>query len=358
MGWYNLHTDLSQIQSEMAFPESVSSLTIGLTYDTKDDFHFSSKEPEDWDVEFEVSTAIDDIAHALEDLGHKVRFVGSGKKLLKNFHDVESSVDIIFNIAEGYFGRAREAQVPSILEMAGIPYVGSDSYTLSLALNKWHTKILAKQYGIRTPEFQVVRSTDEIATCRPRTYPVIAKLCYEGSSKGIREDSVAHDREHLRRVIEYLLKNYRQPVIVERFIQGREVDVPIIGNSPSKSFGVVGLTLDGNDDLKDRFLTSKIVKDDGYGFKYPLGDSFVPNVEQYALKLYNLLECRDFGRVDERIDYEGNPYFLEINPYPFLGLHSSFNEIASKTGLGYKNMIGRILDSALERYHVKKKVQL
>ena len=116
----------------MTFSDSSDALTIGLTYDTRDDFHFTSKEPEDWDVEFEVSTAIDDIAHALEDLGHKVRLVGSGRKLLDTFRDIENSVDIVFNIAEGYHGRAREAQVPSMLEMAGIPYVGSDSYTLSL----------------------------------------------------------------------------------------------------------------------------------------------------------------------------------------------------------------------------------
>src|ERR1700730_13479418 len=190
----------------MTFCDSADVLTVGLTYDTRDDFHFTSKEPEDWDVEFEVSTAIDDIAHALEDLGHKVKFVGSGRKLLDTFREVESSVDIVFNIAEGYHGRAREAQVPSMLEMAGIPYVGSDSYTLSLALNKWHTKILARQYGIRTPAFQVVRTFDEIASCRPRTYPVISKPCYEGSSKGIREDSVAHNREQLKRGIEFLLR--------------------------------------------------------------------------------------------------------------------------------------------------------
>ena len=98
-----------------------------------------SDEPEDWDAEFAVSTAVDDIAHALEDLGHDVDFIGSGRSLLNNFRRIEESVDIIFNIAEGYLGRARESQVPAMLELAGIPYVGSDSYSLALALNKWHT---------------------------------------------------------------------------------------------------------------------------------------------------------------------------------------------------------------------------
>jgi D-alanine-D-alanine ligase len=334
--------------------KSPGALVVGLTYDTRSDFKFSSREPEDWDVEFEVSTSIDSIAHALEDLGHKVMLIGSGRKLLDGFRTIENSVDIIFNIAEGYYGRAREAQIPSILELACIPYVGSDSYTLAIALNKWHTKILAKQYGIKTPEFRVVSNFDEIHRCKPSKYPVISKLCYEGSSKGIREDSVAYDRSHMQRSIEYLLRAYRQPVLVEEFILGKEVDVPIIGTSPTKAFGVVGLTLNEEITLDNRILTSDIVRHDGYGFKYPLKEKFLSESEESALKLYNLLGCRDFGRVDERIDSEGNPYFLEINPYPFLGKHSSFNEIASKSGLGYKSMIGMILDSALARQTLRR----
>ncbi|MDA4110908.1 MAG: hypothetical protein OK439_00095 [Thaumarchaeota archaeon] len=325
-----------------------------MTYDTRNDFKFSSPEPEDWDVEFEVSTAIDDIAHALEDLGHTIMLIGSGRKLLDDIRVVEDSVDIIFNIAEGYYGRGREAQIPSILELARIPYVGSDSYTLAIALNKWHTKVLAKQYGIRTPEFRVVNNFDEIKNCKPRKYPVIAKLCYEGSSKGIRDDSVAYDRTHMQRTIEYLLRAYKQPVLVENFILGREVDIPIIGTYPPNAFGVVGLTLNEDLVLKNRFLTSDIVRHDGYGFRYPLRDQFVSKAEESALKLYNLLGCKDFGRVDQRVDHEGNTYFLEINPYPFLGKHSSFNEIATKSGIGYKKMIEMILDSALIRQSVKR----
>ncbi|MDG6981834.1 MAG: hypothetical protein JRM74_00045 [Nitrososphaerota archaeon] len=109
------------------------SLRIGITFDTRDDFDFVSHEAEDWDAEFAVSTAVQDIAHALEDLGHEVEFIGSGRNLLKNLRKMEDSVDIVFNVAEGYFGRGREAQVPATLELAGIPYVGSDSYALAPA---------------------------------------------------------------------------------------------------------------------------------------------------------------------------------------------------------------------------------
>ena len=342
---------LSQAR-EAQVPMAVSNpLKVGITFDTREDFSFVSEEVEDWDAEFAVSTAVQDIAHALEDLGHEVDFIGSGRNLLNSLRKVEDSVDIIFNIAEGYLGRGREAQIPATLELAGIPYVGSDSYALALALNKWHTKVLAASNGIRTPDFCLVREDADLKRWK-RGYPAIAKLCYEGSSKGLRPDSMAQNERELERNVGYLLRAYRQPVIVEKFIEGKELDVPIIGTSPSKAFGVVGITLDGEADLGKRFLTSKIVKDDAYGFSYPLDEPFVAEAEKSSLGVYNMLDCRDFGRVDMRTDENGTAHFLEINPYPFLGKHSSFNEVAEKSGLGYKNMIGRILESALQRQSI------
>lgn len=327
-------------------------MNVGLTYDTRDDFKFVSDEPDDWDVELTVSTAIDDIAHAIEDLGHRAIFIGSGMKLLSDFGHVGKSVDIVFNIAEGYYGRAREAQVPALLELAGMPFVGSDVTALSMAMNKWHTKVLAMHYGIRTPDFRVVRDFDEVENCRPKQFPVIAKLCYQGSAMGLRRNSVVHDPGELKRLLRYLLKAYKQTLLVEEFIPGKEIDVPIIGNQPKNAFGVVGLTLGNRLDLKSDFLTSKIVRDDRYGFRYPLKEPFVPQAERDAVKMYNLLDCRDFGRMDMRIDSQDRPYLLEVNPLPFLGKHSSFNEIAKKT-IGYTEMIGLILNSALARQKLK-----
>jgi D-alanine-D-alanine ligase len=330
-------------------------LKVGITFDTREDFIFVSEEADDWDAEFAVATAVQDIAHALEDLGHEVQFIGSGRNLLSNLRKVEDSVDIIFNIAEGYLGRGREAQIPATLELAGIPYVGSDSYALALALNKWHTKVLAASNGVKAPEFCLVREVVDLRRWK-KGYPAIAKLCYEGSSKGLRPDSLAQNENELERAVEYLLRAYKQPVLVEEFIEGRELDVPIIGTLPSRALGVVGITLNGEANLGKRFLTSKIIKDDAYGFSYPLAEPFVPEVEKSSLSVYNMLDCRDFGRVDMRIDGDGKAYFLEINPYPFLGKHSSFNEIAEKSGLGYKNMIGMILESALKRQSIRQQV--
>src|SRR5690606_30435759 len=106
----------------------------------RDDFKFSKSDPVDWDAEFQVSVAVDDIARALEDLGHKTVLIGSGQNLLEGLPEFKKKVDIVFNMAEGRFGRARESQIPALLEMTQIPFVGSDAYALSLSLNKWHTK--------------------------------------------------------------------------------------------------------------------------------------------------------------------------------------------------------------------------
>ncbi len=164
---------------------------------------------------------------------------------------------------------------------------------------------------------------------------------------------MAHNPSELNRSVEYLLRTYKQHIVVEEFIEGKEIDVPIVGTFPSKAFGVVGITMNGNMELNDKFLTSKIIRGDSHGFKYPLDEPFVQEAEKNALMIYNLIECRDFGRVDMRIDKQGQSYLLEINPYPFLGKHSSFNEIA-KTGIGYKNMIGMILQSALQRQTIRR----
>ena len=213
--------------------------------------------------------------------------------------------------------------------------------------------MLALSYGVRTPEFHIVRRIDEIDECEIG-FPAIPKLCYEGSSKGLRADSVAYDRGELKRMVNYLIRVYKQPVLIEKFIEGREIDVPIIGTSPTKAFGVVGITLKGRLDLGKSFLTSRIIRDDAYGFVYPLDEPFVAEAEKSALMTYNLLDCKDFGRVDMRIDDEGRPYLLELNPYPFLGKHSSFNEISEKSGIGYKGMIGMILESALRRQEIRR----
>jgi D-alanine-D-alanine ligase len=328
-------------------PQAAKAFTFGLTFDTKDDFRFTSRDPPDWDAEFEVSIAIDDIAHALEDLGFHVLFIGSGKKLVESLPDIRGKFDMIFNIAEGRFGRAREAQVPALLEMLEIPFVGSDAYSLSLSLNKWHVKVLAQHLGVRTPSFCVIGSVEEIKSSPIPSFPAIVKLCHEGSSMGLKEDSVVMDTGSLRTKVESVLGTYHEPVIVERFIQGIDIDVPILG---SQVLGTVGIRPKHHRPDRDWFLTAERVHRDEYDFEYPLNAHWEQEAASMAKSVFNSIGCKDFGRVDMRVDEHGVPWLLEINPYPFLGKHSSFAYIASKIRRPYKWIVQQIIESALYRY--------
>ena len=237
---------------------------IGITYDTRDDFQYSSDDPWDWDAEFETSLAIGDITTAIEDLGFQTVMIGSAENLLVGFSKYRKKVHMVFNIAEGKLGRARQAQVPSILEAGGIAYVGSDAETLAIALNKVQTKYAAMVHHVRTPEFVVVSDAEEMRRDEIPEYPVIPKLTHGGSSMGIDEKSKVHDFETLKKHVRYLLRTYRQDVLVERFISGPEFDVPILGTAPKDVFGIVEVTLEGKP-MGENHLTSKIVYEDGYG---------------------------------------------------------------------------------------------
>ena len=327
-----------------------STPTIGITYDTREDFTYSSDDPWDWDAEFEVSVAIDDITNAIEDLGFPTVMIGSAEKLLDGFSEYRKKVHMVFNIAEGKLGRAREAQVPSILEAGGIACVGSDAETLAIALNKAQTKYNAVAHRIRTPEFTVVSDAKEMRRDEIPEYPVIPKLTHGGSSMGIDERSIVHDFEELKKHVRYLLRTYKQDVLVERFIEGPEFDVPILGTAPKNVFGIVEVTLNDKP-MGKNYLTSKIVYRDDYGLNVADVEGDFSESKRMALAAYASLGCRDFGRVDIRVEEStGKPYFLEINPYPYLGKHSSFNYIAKSRGMEYKDIMGIILDSAMQRY--------
>ena len=324
--------------------------TVGITYDTRNDFTYTSEDPWDWDAEFEVSVAIGDITNAIEDLGFPTVMIGSAANLLNGFSTYCKRVQMVFNIAEGKLGRAREAQVPSILEAGGIAYVGSDAETLAIGLNKAQTKYNALAHGIRTPDFAVVSDVAEMRQDQIPEYPVILKLTHGGSSMGLDEKSKICNFAQLKRHVRYLHRTYRQDVLVERFIEGPEFDVPILGTKPDDVFGVVEVTLNGKPMGKNH-LTSKIVYKDDYGLDVTDTEGDFSEHKAMALKAYNSLRCRDFGRVDIRVEEStGKPHFLEINPYPYLGKHSSFNYIAKSRGMEYKDIMDIIMDSALQRY--------
>jgi D-alanine-D-alanine ligase len=326
-------------------------MRIGLSYDLKTEV-LNTSLTDDALEEYDSAETIEIITDAIEVKGHQVVWLGGGKRFLDSIRREE--VDFVFNIAEGRGNyRSREAQEPSVLEMLNIPYSGSDPQTLAVCLDKPLAKKIISLEGVKTPRWLVVddRESRSILSLERFSFPVIIKPAYEGSSKGIRYSSIAHSMHHAVNEVRRLLELYRQPVMVEEFIEGDEVTVGIIGNRHPKIVGVMRI-LPRN---KTRnFVYSVEVKRDyealiDYECPALLKADVIDKIEEDSLDAFNVLGCRDFARIDFRVTTDGTPYFIEINPLPGLGIYSDLIIMAIKMGWTHQGIIGAVLDAALER---------
>jgi len=326
--------------------------TVGLTYDLKTDYKFKEGDPPDANAEFDHPSTIKVIASAIEANGFKVRKIGNVNNLLEKIDNL--GVDIVFNISEGISGRNRESQVPVILEMIGIPFVGADALTLGLTLDKVIAKKIFIAENIPTPKFFEVKSVEELAQSNHRKFPLIVKPRFEGSSKGLSDNSRVENEEELKKQVEYVASNYKQPVLIEEFISGQEFTVAVIGNDPGQAMPVVQIKIDGKLRLNDKFYTFARITSDKLEYICParINEELKNKLSDLAVRTYNAVECRDFGRVDFRVDNDGNPYVLEINPLPSLSTEDVFMNVANALGMTYEGIIGRILDSAIKRYNL------
>ena len=329
-------------------------MRIGLAYDLKDKVPEPQGKPEDALEEYDSLETVDAIAKAIEAQHHSVVKLGGGREFLNNV--LGQRVDLVFNIAEGLGNyRSREAQVPSVLEMLGVPYSGSDPLCLAVSLEKPLAKRLVSFSGVATPRWQVVSDTRQLKEVEWGQFPLpaFAKPAHEGSSKGIRITSRLENSPQIVEAVTGLLEYYQQPVMVEEFISGEEVTVGVIGNSPPKVVGIMRVVPRKKTDC---FVYSLEVKRDWeslltYECPALLGKGVLQDIADSSLKAYEALGCRDFARMDFRISPDGTPYFLEINPLPGLNPKSGDLPImAGKMGWTYEALISAVLNAALQRY--------
>jgi D-alanine-D-alanine ligase len=328
-------------------------MRIGLSYDLKSAVPLDAAGPEDALEEYDSRETVDTIAAALEAAGHPVVLLGGGGEFLENIR--REPVDIVFNIAEGRGNsRSRESQVPAILEMLGIPCTGSDAHCLTVCLDKPLAKKLVAAEGIATPQWRLVNDEQELVQLgwEQFPFPAIVKPAYEGSSKGIRLSSVVENREQMTKEVGRLLEDYRQPVMVEEFITGDEVTVGIIGNAPPRLVGIMRIVPRKRE---GHFVYSLEVKRDylnlvDYECPPRLADEIKERIALASLKVFKVLGCRDFARLDFRVSPDGIPYFLEINPLPGLGSYSDLVIMALKLGWTHQGLIQAVLEAALKRY--------
>lgn len=326
--------------------------TVGLTYDLKTDYEFKDGDPADANAEFDHPSTIDVIARAIVANGFKVRRIGNAEQLLEKMDELD--VDIVFNISEGLSGRNRESQVPILLEMRGVPFVGSDALTLGLTLDKVMAKKVFIADKIPTPRFFEASSVADLERMDHRVFPLIVKPRFEGSSKGLSENSRVEDEEELKRQVEYITSTYKQPALVEQFISGQEFTVAVIGNDQPEALPVVQIKIDGRYKLNDKFYTFARIQSDKLEYACParITKELALTLQDLALKTYAAVDCRDFGRVDFRVDQDNQPYVLEINPLPSLSTEDVFKLVAQTIGITYDEIIGRILKTALVRHNL------
>ncbi|MDI6762157.1 MAG: ATP-grasp domain-containing protein [Thermodesulfobacteriota bacterium] len=326
-------------------------LRVGITYDLKKDFSHREDQPIDSFEEFDSEETIDAVRDVLQSEGHKVFKLGGGAGLIDRLRT--SPVDIVFNIAEGIGGRNREAHIPALLEFLNIPYTGSDPLTLSLTLDKAMAKKVVRGEGIPTPGFQKVEKMEDLHGLDLR-YPLFVKLCYEGSSKGVRLDSKISDPSSLREKVGWLLETYGPPVLVEEFVSGPEFTVGILGNSNPSVLGVMQIEIKGSP--PDEAIYSLEVKREWekrvrYHCPPPIPPRLLKSIEEVALRAYRALDCRDVSRVDIRIGGDGIPYFLEVNPLPGLSpVYGDLPIMAGRMGWEYSRLVKTIFHHALKRY--------
>lgn len=335
---------------------------IGITFDVKPKTPLPVDAPDDLYEEFDSPDTIKAIAAALTQMGHTPIELGNGRELLQAL--LACPPDLIFNFAEGSgISRNREARVPAVCEMLDIPHTGSDVLTLALCLDKDLTRRIVQDAGVTVPkgilltppktpydgayaEFPALVSEAELPL------PLLAKPVCEGSSKGVRSKCLIERAEDIGPVVVSLWNDYKQPVLLEEFIEGDEVTVGLVGNDPARIIGAMRIVPKVQ---KEKFVYSLEVKRDWtwqvqYECPAQLPAATLAALETAALSAYDILGIRDIARIDFRIR-DGVPYFIEANPLP--GLNPETGDlllICKAMGVSHADLIAEIVSSALARY--------
>lgn len=317
--------------------------------------------PLDMLAEYDSEETIAALRTALEAGGHEVLPLEADETIMEQL--CETQPDIVFNIAEGLRGESREAHVPAICEMLGLHYTGSGPLALATCLNKARTKEVLLHHGIPTPRFQVLASPDAPLSDALR-YPLIVKLLHEGSSMGLSDASVVDDEVALRAQVTYLIETYREPALIEEFIEGREFTVGLLGNDPPQVLPIIEVIFDSPRGIVLFEVDPEVaVKMDSANIDYshlpyiphrsvcpaPVDAGLQARIEERAVRAFTVLGCRDWGRMEMRLGPDGELYILEVNPIAGIDPSYWLPWAAEVGGYSYAAFVNAILDHALRR---------
>lgn len=323
-------------------------LRIGLVYDLRTTY-LAEGYSEEQVSEFDSESTIDALEGAIRAAGHVVERIGHGRELCRRVSGGERW-DLVFTVAEGLNGRSREAQVPCILELFNVPCTFSDPLTCAVTLDKAVAKRLVQSAGLHTPRFRVVAGEQDLASV-DLSFPLFAKPIAEGTGKGVNQRSRLASRDQMVAVCRELLQRFAQPVLVEEYLPGREFTVGLLGTAErARVLGTMEVRIKPTAQTADYSYDVKERCEDLVEYLPMESGRLREDVEALALASYRALECRDAGRVDIRLDAQGRPAFLEVNPLPGLHpTHSDLPMIATQEGMGYTELISSIIESAMRR---------
>ncbi len=335
-------------------------MKIGLTYNLKKDHEEGL--PQDFYAEWDDLETIEAVRDALLERHESVEMVEADEDAYEKLRALRPQM--VFNMAEGLWGESREAQIPAMLEMLRIPYTGSSPLTLSLCLNKARAKEILSYYGIPTARFLVAQDPNA-GIERLLTFPMIVKPLFEGSSKGIRNDSIVREPKELRKKVAAVLEEYDQPALVEEFLEGREFTVALLGNGESlRTLPIVEIDYSTLPEGANPIYSyeAKWVYDrpeaplDIFTCPAEVPERLSKAIDTVAVDAFRALGVKDWCRIDVRLDSCGVPHVIELNPLPGIlmdpNANSCFPKAARAAGLSFAGLVNSVVDTAVERYGI------
>jgi D-alanine-D-alanine ligase len=320
-------------------------MKVGLTFDLRSWYIDRGYSMEDT-AEFDKENKIEALEAAIQKTGLETERIGNAFQLIEELAKGKKW-DLVFNIAEGLFGDGRESVVPAILDQYRIPYVFSGPVILGISLNKYIARLIVSSSGIPVSPGILLKRAEEAESCNLH-YPLFVKPVSEGTGKGITEKNLVSNPPALREITANLISRFEQPVLVEEYLPGREFTVGIIGTGED-AVAVGGMEIICRDNLPYSVEFKENYKE---FCKYiPMNNDYADESKQVALEVWKAIGGLDAGRVDVKADRNGRICFMEVNP--LAGLHpidSDLPILAGFSGIGYEELIERIIRSAAKRY--------
>lgn len=320
-------------------------------------------EEDEFQVEYEPPDTIERVKRGIEEAGHEYLFVEADEDAYENLRRLRP--DLVLNRAEGVRGESRESHIPAFCEMLGIPYVGAGVMSTAICLDKPTTKMILEFNGVQTAPFQVFTTVDD--PLEPDAWlPLILKPSHEGSSMGINWDNVVFDEAALRQKLGEMLEVYRQPILGERYINGREFTTGLLGNylPGEEPMFLSVLEIDfsrfpeGLGNVLGQKAKTVFDSSDHYVCPADIPEPLERRLEKASLRAFRALGIKDWVRFDWRMDDDGELYFLEANPLPGIDAieeedeYSFYPMMALASGMSYSGMIEQLIEVALRRHGI------